>query len=46
MKDTYLAKHEVTLRELNKHLFGTKSIVKLHLEILDLNFGIREFDQS
>lgn len=43
---SHLAKHQVALRKLYEHLFCTKSIIKLNLKLLDLYFGIGEFEQS
>lgn len=41
----YLSKHEVPLGELHKHLLCTQSIVKLLLEIINLNLRVSEFNQ-
>ena len=42
---TYLAKHEIPLGELHKHLLSAKCIVELELEVFDLEFRVTELDQ-
>lgn len=41
-ENQYLAKHEVPLGQLDKHLLGTKCVIELEFEIFDLLFGILE----
>ena len=43
---THLAHHKIALSELNQHLLGTKCIVELQLEFLDLHVGILKSGQS
>ena len=38
----YLTEHEIPLGQLDEHLLGTKRVVELEFEILDLLFGILE----
>ena len=38
----YLTEHEIPFGQLDEHLLGTKRIVELEFEILDLLFGILE----